>query len=243
MIKKHLRLAANSLLAHRGLEIVHHRLESAPTEQLMLALRHFGIDLIVDVGANAGQYASELFEAGFEGVIESIEPLPDAHAALVAHARLQPRWKVLDRMALGAESGEVELHVAGNSLSSSVLPILDRHVDAAPTSKTVGSVKAPLRTLDDVALDRIDGARAVMLKIDTQGYEDAVLRGAARSLQRLTLVQLELSLQPLYGQQRLWLDMIGDMQARGFIVWSIQPEFCDPVTGQLLQVNGLFARA
>ena len=241
-LKKVLRRGANRWLAPRGLEIVNRRLESSPLEQLMLALRHFDVDLVVDVGANAGQYARELFTAGFAGEIVSIDPLPDAHAALVAAARRQPRWQVLERMAAGDCKAEVQLQVAGNSLSSSVLPMLERHVQAAPGSAPVGMITVQQHTLDEVVLERVRRSRCALLKIDTQGYEHPVLLGATRCLELVRLVQLELSLQPLYAGQKLWLELVQHMQQRGFSLWSVQPEFCDPQTGQLLQVNGLFLR-
>ena len=81
-----------------------------------------------------------------------------------------------------------------------------------------------------------------MLKIDTQGYEYQILLGAQQCLERVSLVLLELSLQSLYKDQMLWLDLIAYMKQFGFELWSVQPEFCDPNTGQLLQVNGLFFR-
>jgi len=242
MIKTQLRLAANRLLAHRGLEISHRRLESSPIDQLMLALKHFDIDLVIDVGANTGHYARELFAAGYAGEIDSVEPLPDVHSALVAAAQEQPRWNVLEQMALGDSEGTVDIHIAGNSLSSSILPMLDRHVNAAPSSATIGRITVPQRTLDAVCFERISNCRNVLLKIDTQGYEPMVLLGAERCLQRVRLVQLEMSLEPLYEGQQLWLEVVSDMLQRGFTVWAVQPEFCDPQTGQMLQINGLFVR-
>ena len=242
MIKRKLRQFANTLLAHRGLEIIHTRIENDPLRQLLLALTHHRISLIVDVGANAGQYAMELFRAGYEGTIHSIEPQPDAHAVLKRAAQGQPRWEVLEPLAAGDKVGTVEMIVAGNSLSTSVLPMLDRHVQAAPSSAPVGRISVRQTTLDALYLNRVSLERPALLKIDTQGYEPQVLAGASGCLAAFQLVQLEMSLQPLYAGQKLWLEMITTMAAHGFEPWAIQPEFCDSRTGQVLQVNGLFAR-
>ena len=242
MIKRQLRRMANSMLSHRGLEIVHRRLENDPLRQLLLTLRHHRIGLVIDVGANEGQFGQELFRAGYEGEIQSIEPQPDAHARLRECARSWPGWTVLDAVAAGDREGQVEMMVAGNSLSSSVLPMLERHVQAAPNSAAVGSVSVRQTTLDALYAERLDAAPPTLLKIDVQGYEPQVLAGASRCLAKVQLVQLELSLQPLYAGQQLWLELIEEMKRHGFEAWALHPMFCDPQTGQVLQVDGLFAR-
>ena len=242
MIKRQLKQFANSLLAHRGLEIVHQRIENDPLRRLILSLRHHSIRLVLDVGANVGQFGEELFRAGYDGEIHSIEPQPDAHARLRECARQWKHWTVLDAVAAGDREGWVEMMVAGNSVSSSVLPMLDRHVQAAPSSAPVGHVTVRQTTLDSLYAERLDAEHPTLLKIDVQGYEPRVLAGAVRCLAKVQLVQLELSLQPLYAGQQLWLELIETMDQHGYQPWSIHPAFCDPRTGQVLQVDGLFAR-
>jgi FkbM family methyltransferase len=240
--KRMLREGANRLLAHRGMEIIHQQLERAPAKQLLLALQHFRIELVLDIGANIGQFGEELFAHGYTGELMSVEPLPDAHAALHATASRYARWKVLEPLAAGADERMVEVSVAGNSYSSSVLEMLDRHVQAAPGSAPIGKIEVRQKTLDQMFSAQLDRSRPALLKIDTQGYEFAILQGATQCLAQVSLVLLELSLQPLYHGQTLWLELIDFMAEKGFDVWSVQPEFCDPKTGQLLQVNGLFHR-
>lgn len=242
MIKGQLKQFANSLLASRGLEIVRQRLENDPLRQLLLTLRHHRIRLVIDVGANVGQYGEELFRAGYDGEIHSIEPQPDAHARLRDCAQRWKRWTVLDAMAAGNSEGQVDMMVAGNSVSSSVLPMLDRHVQAAPSSAPVGRVTVRQTTLDTLYAERLETAPPTLLKIDVQGYEPQVLAGATRCLAKVQLVQLELSLQPLYAGQQLWLELVETMEQHGFQTWLVHPAFCDPRTGQVLQVDGLFAR-
>lgn len=239
--KQSLRHLANRVLSPLELQIVRFRLESEPLRQLLLAISHHGIDLVIDVGANAGQYASDLLKAGYLGSIHSVEPQPDAHVRLSAAAQNYPRWKVLEPMAVGDRDGTVQMHVAGNSLSSSVLPMLDRHIRAAPSSAPVGRIQVPQRTIDQLFASMLE-SQTTLLKVDTQGYEPQVLVGAKETLKLCSLVQLELSLQPLYDGQELWMDVLTSMTESGFELWSMHPEFCDPQTGQLLQINALFSR-
>jgi FkbM family methyltransferase len=208
---------------------------------LLLAMRHFGIDLVLDVGANIGQFAEELLENGYEGRIVSVEPLPDAHAQLVDAAARHPRWSAFERVALGAEDGAVTMQVAGNSVSSSVLPMRQEHIQAAPASKPTVTLEVRQTTLDACFSAAIADA-STLIKIDTQGYERQVLEGGVRCLAKARLVLLELSTVPLYEGQWLWAEGMAYLQERGFELWFLHPDFADPVTGRVLQYNGLFAR-
>lgn len=225
------------------MQIVHTQLERSPEIQLRLALEHFKIDTIIDVGANTGQFASDLLKEGFAGEIYSVEPLPDAHRALTEAASPHPKWFVLPAVAAGRDERQVEITVAGNSYSSSVLEMLDRHISAAPNSAPVGRITVQQKPLDALVADVISRPRQLLLKIDTQGYEYPVLEGAPRCIEKAALVLLELSLQPLYRDQMLWLDLVAQMRRWNFEPWGLWPEFCDPHTGQLLQINGIFARS
>lgn len=240
--KRILREGANRILAARGMEIVHTQLERSPLKQLLLAMGHFRIDTVFDVGANTGQFALDLISHGFTGDIHSIEPLPDAHRALTEVANGHANWSVLPAVAAGRDERQVEIIVAGNSFSSSVLEMLDRHISAAPESSPIGRISVQQKPLDMLLANVISRPSRTLLKIDTQGYEYPILQGASKCVEQATLVLLELSLQPLYKDQMLWVELLAQMKEWGFDVWSIQPEFCDPQTGQLLQVNGLFFR-
>ena len=113
-----------------------------------------GIDLLIDVGANTGQYALSRRACGYKGEIISFEPLSAAHAKLLVIAKDDPNWTIADRMAVGDRSGQIEINVAGNSTSSSVLPMLSTHATAAPHSRYIGKEIVPLRRLDDRSEER-----------------------------------------------------------------------------------------
>jgi hypothetical protein len=137
----------------------------------------------------------------------------------------------------------VELNVAGNSTSSSILPMANLHLDAAPQSKYVAVESAPLRRLDSVVHPAIQKSASILLKIDTQGYEEPVIRGAEALLPRLRGLQLELSLTGLYAGQVLYREMLDTMNELGFELWTVIPGFADRTSGRLLQMDGVFFRA
>lgn len=204
-------------------------------------LRSCGIDLVIDVGANVGQFAGELREYGYTGRIISLEPLSSAYAQLSRRAAADPAWTAL-RTAAGTGHGELTINVAANSDSSSALPMLDRHLAAAPQSAYVATESAPVDRLDVILAPYLDDARAPYMKIDTQGYEWDVLDGAGDALDRFAAVELELSLVGLYDGQRTWLELIERMHAAGFRTVGLQHDFWDEATGETLQLDGIFVR-
>src|SRR5687768_14879571 len=95
---------------------------SKETRALVRILEHHGITVVLDVGANVGQYATRLRQGGWAGRIVSFEPLPTARIALEQAAATDPLWEVAPPMALGASAGTVTLNVSAESDMSSTLP-------------------------------------------------------------------------------------------------------------------------
>jgi FkbM family methyltransferase len=202
----------------------------------------FEVDLVLDVGANRGQFARELIRAGYEGRIVSFEPLSDAYRDLVDVSRNEPRWKVAERCAVGHRSETAILHVAGNSESSSVLPMLPSHYTAAPASRYIRSDMIMMRRLDDIAATDAESAHHPFLKLDIQGFEHRAIEGAAGILDRIAGVQVELDLTPLYEGGLLIEDMIARLRELGFSLYRLVPGFADQRSGRMLQVDGIFFR-
>lgn len=238
-IKHALKLTARRL----GLEVNRYNAVESTEARLFALLSTHRIDTVIDVGANDGGYGRLLRRGGFRGTIVSFEPLEQAHAALTAAAADDPGWLVAPRMALGSENKEIEIHVAGNSASSSILPMHETHEKAAPESRYVGVQRVRLCRLDDVQLPALSAPGRTLLKVDTQGYEMMVLQGASKLLERLAGVQLELSVTPLYEGQVLYLAMAQWLQARGFDLWNVIPGFVDPQSARMLQFDGVFFRS
>lgn len=210
--------------------------------ELVSSLRKFEIDLVLDVGANKGQFASEIRHCGYVGRIVSFEPLSQAHGELLQSNAGDPKWDAYPRCALGDHDGEVEINIAGNSYSSSILPMLEAHRSAAPESAYEGKEIVPIKTLDAVERQYLKDARAPFLKIDTQGFEWQVLDGARDTLPHIKGILVELSLVPLYGGQHLWREVIDRLEAEGFTLWAFKPVFSDQSQGRTLQVDGVFYR-
>jgi FkbM family methyltransferase len=197
---------------------------------------------VLDVGANIGQYGRMLRGIGYEGLIISFEPLSSAHEKLTVEAAADSRWIVAPRAALGSAKGTIDINVSGNSVSSSVLPMKGAHLSNAPQSRYVATESVALERLDGLLPALFSGAGPIFLKMDTQGYEEEVLKGAAGILSGVVAIQMEISLVPLYEGAPTLVHIVIAMGELGYHLFQLIPGFRDIATRQLLQVDGIFVR-
>jgi FkbM family methyltransferase len=239
MIRVSPREALKRAARHLGYEVRQY----TPLRSLAAARRHLlealEIDVVVDVGANAGQYGELLRREGFRGRLVSLEPVPEAYEQLSARAAADGAWTAL-RVAASDRDGELALNVTRDSRSSSVLTRNDRFADQpgwAP--REVQHVTG--RRLESLAGEILRAGERAYLKLDVQGYERPVIEGAGRALHRFGALELELSLAPLYEDQALLVDMLPLLAARAFHPVSLEPILLDD-DGRLMEMDGIFVR-
>jgi FkbM family methyltransferase len=196
---------------------------------------------VVDVGANVGQFAVACAKI-FPGItVHSFEPLPNCLKQLKRNV-LRLGGVLVYPVALGAECGEVTMHVNSHSHSSSILALGERHRRAFPDAREIDDIKVRMSTLD-VEMKSLSLEGPVLLKLDVQGYELQVLEGAVETLRTVDYVLLEASLRPLYEGERTFMDVARTMQDRGFEFLRPVGWLDDPNTGEMLQMDALFVRS
>ena len=204
------------------------------------------MDCVVDVGANDGGFSSAIRGLGYAGQIISFEPLTGPYERLRRRASGDPYWETI-MCAVGDTAGEVTINVSENAgLSSSVLPMLDTHINAAPNSTYVATETVRKERLDDLIPSLgVGPASRTFLKVDVQGYERQVLDGASRLFADSAILglQLELSLVPLYRGAMTYREGLDRAESLGMTLMGLDPVFVDPTTGQLLQVDAVFFHA
>jgi hypothetical protein len=117
----------------------------------------------------------------------------------------------------------------------------EQHLASAPESAYVGTQQITTARLDSI-WDEVVGNETPFLKLDVQGFEMHVLRGADAHLDRVAGVQAELELVHLYEGDSLWRDVVDLLDARGFELAGLEPGFEDPESGRMLQADGIFVR-
>lgn len=186
----------------------------------------FGIDCVLDVGANVGQYHDFLRnQVLYHGPIVSFEPVARNLEVLKQRARRDPSWTI-EGYALGAEAGTQTINVTAETEFSSFLPPDYSKLPRVERFNTVDHAETvEVKTLDEVFLRLQDSLkfRRVYLKLDTQGYDIQVLRGGLRALPEICALQTEASLIGIYEGMPSYLDAIKFLGDHGFDVTGFFP--------------------
>jgi len=172
-------------------------------------------DCVLDVGANRGQFASELRGIAYRGRIISFEPLDSEFQALSAAFADDPLWQG-QNLALGSRSDNLEMVIPGLTVLGSLLsPNFE--------SRSVRTQRVNVARLDAVlpALLPDWQNQRLFLKMDTQGYDLEVFRGAAGILDRVVGLQSELSVRPIYHGMPHYLQALGCYEDAGFSLFNL----------------------
>jgi FkbM family methyltransferase len=179
-------------------------------------LKNFRIDTILDIGANEGQFASLMRSECPQARVYSFEPLPSVHEKLVAAFREDPQVVPVN-LALGNENGSVPMNQSAFSPSSSLLPMGALHATEWPKTAQHTQVPVRLARLDDWMREAgLQEPGGLMVKLDVQGYERAVIEGGRDTIRRASLVISEVSFYELYEGQALFADIHQLMAGLGF---------------------------
>ncbi len=222
-----------------GIEVIKY-----PTSELdrrIKLINNYNIDIILDIGANIGQYGGEIRNLGFNGEIISFEPMKKAFEKLKKNALKDKNWKVYN-YSIGDKDGQTTMNVSKNSVSSSLLENLPQLIDSAPEAAFVKKETIEIRKLDSIFDDLALKGKNIYLKIDTQGYEKMVLLGAKKSLKFVTGIQIEMSFIPSYKGSITFDEMKTNLNNLGFDLVALENGFYDKKTGKQLEIDGIFYR-
>ena len=215
-------------IVRRGFRKTGFRRQIAPT--IVDVMTCNDIDVVIDVGANDGDFGREIRDEGYKGRIVSFEPNPAAFARLSAAIRHDPLWEAHE-LGVGDEEGELELSVADNDVMSSFKGVTE-FGSTRLTEERAERVRVV--RLDDFLRSRPDLVSRTYLKIDTQGFEMEVLRGVGDWLPKLAAVQAELGLVKTYQGEEDWLNVLMWMRERGFEVGTLA---CNSALEEVAQVR------
>ncbi|MGE3268365.1 MAG: FkbM family methyltransferase [Chloroflexota bacterium] len=176
------------------------------------------IDCVIDVGARNGEFGRLLREHGYRGRIISFEPVPTTFEHLQQRAARDPLWDAY-QVALGSENTLATINVMRSSEFSSFLaPIDGSELNRAGWNAVVRQEQVPVRRLDDILPDILPAGRSsrIYLKMDTQGWDLEVLRGAEQTLSRVQALQSEMSIIPIYDGSPPFSEALASLKQRGF---------------------------
>jgi len=201
------------------------------------------VDLLVDVGANIGDYSVACRAHGYAGSICCFEPQNIEFQTLQARMVADPTLCCV-RAAVGDRDGKTTINVSGHQTSSSLLPMTRLHESIMPSSKYVRTEEVDIVRLDSFFKLGIQppSFHRVYLKLDVQGYEMKVLEGSTQLLRLVTGIELELSVQEVYQGSPGYLEMIQYLENIGFRIVSWTDVLSDPVSQFVIQADAIFVR-
>ena len=209
------------ILGRLGYEIIASS-RNAPinmSQHLQSLFEKFGIDCVLDVGANIGQYADFLRnQIGYNGLIISFEPINEHISLLNEKSENDPKWHVYG-FALGAENTEKPINVMRASALSSFLEPDHSNTNLFSLYNRIHHRQTVnMKTLDSI-IDKLKAkhqVKKIFLKLDTQGYDFQVILGAERTLAVVLAIQIELSVQSIYSGMPTYYDVLKEMHKRGY---------------------------
>ena len=189
-------------------------------------LTRLEIDCVLDVGANAGQYRDFLRDRVlYDGTIVSFEPIGRHVEALRERSRGDARWHI-EGYALGSRDCAMPINVmVSDQFSSFLEPDHARVDDYAGLNVADHTETVTVRTLDVVlpALQERIGFDRPYLKIDTQGFDVEVLRGAGEVLSAVKALQTEASVRGIYKGMPRYTEVIHYLDECGFDLTGLYP--------------------
>jgi FkbM family methyltransferase len=174
---------------------------------------------IADVGANKGQFSLVARALYPNAHIHAFEPLPQAADRFQSLFRKDSQV-TLHQTALGEQAGQFDFHVSAKPDSSSLLPITQRQLDFAPNTTTVTTITVPVIRLDH-QLDPRKIQGPALLKLDVQGAELSVLKGADGCVNLFDYILCEVSFERLYQDQPLAHEIVDFLRLKNFVLQSV----------------------
>lgn len=182
---------------------------------LKMLLGQLEIDCVLDVGANRGQFAEELRGIGYRGQIVSFEPIASEFLVMKTQRQDDRQWTGYS-MALGSKEETMSITIPKLTVMSSLL-------EFASAEKHARVEQIEVRRLDTLFPDLQQklGFSRPFLKMDTQGYDLEVFRGAAGCIGQIRGMQSELSVRPLYKNMPHYLEALKAYEQEGFDLYNL----------------------
>lgn len=208
----------------------------------LLGLKKLNINTIIDIGANRGQFLMEYVKYFPRARFYCFEPLENECLHLKELIKNYNNDITIINSALGNEDGTKKMYKHEYSPSSSILDTTDKCLEYYPQIKNQSKIEIPITTLDRyTSRVNVGENNEILLKIDVQGYELEVLKGAEKTLKMITACLLEINFEPLYKDQPSFKEIYTLLNNAGFeYAGAMDQNFNDD--GKLVFSDILFIR-
>ncbi len=219
------------------------RYPSKSIKDLQSIIQYCKTDLILDAGANTGQFADWIQTFGYRGAIFSFEPMEKEYQILLQNSKKNPKHLIAPKCALGAENGTTSINVSENSVSSSLLQASDYVLSQTKGIEYIKTEEVAIRRLDSFADEEpVKSAKNIFLKIDVQGFEDKVIIGAEGIMNKINGILVEVSLPVIYEGQPMLNDILQLTEKYHFEPYYFIPHTTTDQKHRMLQVDIVFIK-
>ena len=177
-------------------------------------------DLVLDVGSNKGEFASIYLELYPKAAVKCFEPIPALAQDLRHKFELDPQVEIYE-CALSDVSGNAELHITRNIASSSLLKPNASNILSENGADVIETIKVKKQTLDDILQVSEIQHRKILCKVDVQGAELSMLKGASKTLAYIDTIILECGFSPLYFQEAGFNKIYQFLQSHDFDIIGV----------------------
>jgi len=201
------------------------------------------INCVIDVGANVGEYGAMLRRTGYQGRIISIEPVSDVYDKLVRKAANDQSWHTLN-VACGSRNEAAAINVFDVSLHNSLLPPSENMSANIESTHVERTENVTVKRIDSMFEEFLAGLAdpRVFLKIDTQGFDLEVVKGAGVCMQRISAMQSEVSVIPLYEGVPDYMEALSAYRKLGFEPTGFFPILHSPTSQHLVEFDAVLTR-
>lgn len=203
-------------------------------------LKHYNIHTILDIGANDGLWSAEMRTLFPHAHIYAFEPLRDCFERMQKRFIKDVRFTGFN-VALGDTDGTGSIERSSFHPSSSLRHMSELHKQLYPKSKDITTEDITIARLDSF-LSKVNLAPGVFVKMDVQGFEDKVIAGGAKVLEKVHLIIAETAFVPLYEQQPLFGDIHDALRKHGFMYRGNAAEHFSRITGERMYEDSIFVR-
>ncbi len=225
------------LNASLGIDLI--RYPSPEFSKKIKLFDYLSIDLVLDVGANIGQYASELRASGYKEKIYSFEPVSTSYNYLRKIAKKDDKWEVFP-FALGDCNEHTQMFVTENLVSSSLYEPSEKLEAIESRTKVIEKENIEVKTLDSIFDSMKMDDKSIFLKMDVQGFESNVISGAKQHLSHIKAIQLEMPLEKTYNGGGDFYELDTLLRQNEFKLISIDSGYYNPENGFNIEVDGIY---
>lgn len=192
--------------------------------------------LVLDLGANVGDWTAAFLAVAPRAQVLAVEPAPAPLTQLRARFADDARVEI-EAVAVSDRQGEASFNLTEHSHNSSLQMPRDMDVEYGSGWSKTRSIQVPMVTLDQL----VDERPVSVVKIDVQGAESQVLDGGFDVLARASVVLIEANLRSHYEGDTLFSDLHPRMESLGYRIAGLStPRF--GISGEALWLDACYVR-